>query len=82
MNLSVLLDFTNVVDPGKQLPLHIDFGSGANREVVQAFLDAEVGKDRLYHRQTPSVDLSASHRVDAGFHLLDPVRVGAVHLDG
>jgi len=67
-NPPVLLDFTNVVDESEQLPLHIYFGFGAEREVVQAFLDAQVGKDRFHDRQAPGVDLSARKCIDPGFH--------------
>ena len=59
MNSPIPVDFTNVVDQGKQLPLHIDFGFRANGEVVQSFLDAEIGKDRFNDRQTPGIDLPA-----------------------
>ena len=81
-NPPVLLDFTNVVDESEQLPLHIHFGFGAEGEVVQPFLDAEIGKDRLHDRQTPGVDLPAFGCIDAGFHLLDQVGMQTAYLDG
>ena len=66
-----MLDFTKVVDQGKQLPLDIHLGFRADSKVVQAFLDAEVGKDWLDDGQTPGIDLFALGRVDPGFHLFD-----------
>ena len=49
--------------------------------MVQSFLDAEVGKDRLNDGQTPGIDLPACGGVDAGLHLFDQVGKGTVDLD-
>ena len=44
---------------GKQAPLDIHLGFGADCEVVQAFLDADIGKDRLDNGQSSGIDLFA-----------------------
>ena len=76
-----MVDFTNIMHESKQFPLHIDFGFGAEGEVIQSFLNAEVGKDRLYDRQPAGIDLPAFRRVDPGLHVIDQVGVGALDLD-
>ena len=48
MNPPIPVDFTNVMDESEQLPLDIDLGFRAEREVVQPFLHAEIRKNRLY----------------------------------
>jgi hypothetical protein len=82
MNSPVALDFTNVVDESEQLPLDIHFGFGAEGEVVQVFLDAEIGKDRLHDRQTPGVDLPAFGCIDPELHVFDQVGMQTAYLDG
>lgn len=68
-----MMDFTNIVDQCKQLPLHIDLGFRAQGKVIQAFLNADIGKDRLDDRQSSGVALFALRRVDLGFHLFDQI---------
>ena len=76
------MDFTNIVDESKQLPLDIDLGFRANGEVIQSFLYAEIGKNRLDDRQPPGIDLPAFWGVDAVFHLLDQVGMQTANLNG
>lgn len=82
MNAPIPVDFTNVMDESEQLPLDIDLGFRTDGEVVQAFLHAEVGKDRLDDRQTPGINFPAFRCIDLGFHLLDQVGIKTVHHDG
>ena len=82
MHPPVLLDFTNVVDESEELPLHIDFGFRADREMIQPFLDAEVSKDRLHDRQPPGIDLPAFRCIDPGFHMFDQIGMQTAHLNG
>ena len=79
--LAISVDFTNVVDQSEQHPLHIHLGFRPQGEVVQAFLYAEIGKDRFNDRQSPGIDLSAFGCVDAGFHLIDQAGWLTCHLD-
>ena len=81
VNTPIPVDFTNVMDQRKQFPLHIDFGFRADGEVIQSFLDAEVGKDRLNAGQTPGLDLPAGRCVDPGFQGFDQVGIGTLNLD-
>ena len=76
-----MMDFTNIVDQRKQLPLHIDLGFRPQGKVIQAFLNANIGKDRLDDRQAPGVDLFALRRVDLGFHLFDQIGLLTLDLD-
>ena len=76
------VDFTNVMDESEQHPLDVNLGFRTEREMVQPFLHTEIRKDRLHDRQAPGVDLSARRCIDPGFHLLDQVGRGTVHLDG
>ena len=66
-------DFTNIIDQGEQFPLHIHLGFGAESEVVQALVNAKIGKDRLDDRQAPGIDRLAVWIIDPGFHTLDQV---------
>ena len=50
--------------------------------MVQSFLDAEIGKDRLNDGQTPGIDLPALGSVDLGFHLFDQIGMRTLDLDG
>ena len=82
MNASIPLDFTHVVDESEQLPLDIDLGFRTDGEVVPAFLDAEVGKDRREDGQTPGLDLPAFRCVDPRLDGLDQVGMQTADLDG
>ena len=82
MNAPIPVDFTNVVDEREQLPLDIDLGFGAEGKVVQTFLDAQIGKDRLHDRQSPGVDLPAFGCIDPGLHVFDQVGLQTAYLDG
>lgn len=50
--------------------------------MVQAFLHAEVGKDRLHDRQTPGIDLPAFRGINPGLHVFDQVGMQTAHLNG
>ncbi len=82
MTRSIPVDFTNVMDESEQFPLDIHFGFRAESEVIQPFLHADVGKDRLNDRQTPGVYFPAFGCVDPGFHLFDQVGMQTAHLNG
>lgn len=56
------------MDQSEQFPLHIDFGFGSEGEMVQPFMDTDVGKDRLNDSKTPGVDAATMRRIDPGFH--------------
>ena len=68
-----MVDLADVVDQGKQAPLDIHLGFGAQGETIQTFLDADIGKYRLDDGQAPGIDLPALGGVDPGFHLVDQV---------
>ena len=76
------MDFTNVVDESEQLPLDIDLGFRAEGEMIQPFLHAEVGKDRLHDRQAPGVYPLAYRGIDPGLHVFDQVGMQTAYLDG
>ena len=48
MNPPIPVDFTNVMNESEQHPLDIDLGFGTEGEMVQPFLHAEIGKNRLH----------------------------------
>ena len=81
MNPPISVDFTNVVDQGKQLPLDIHLGFRAQGKVIQALVQAEVSKDGLDDRQAPGIDLPALGCVDPGFHLFDQAGIRTIDLD-
>ena len=81
LNLPISLNFTNVVDQGKQFPLDIHLGFGAQGKVIQAFVCAEVRKDGLDDRQSSSIDLPACRCVEPGFHLFDQAGLLTLYLN-
>lgn len=59
MDQPVIVDLADIVHQGKQAPLDIYLGFGADCEAVQAFLDADIGKYRLDDGQSSGIDLFA-----------------------
>ncbi len=49
---------------------------------MHALLHTDVGKDRLDNPQPPGVDALALFTIDLGLHLIDQVRLLALHLNG
>ena len=82
VNHSVLVDLADIVHQGKQPPLDIHLGFGAQGEVVQTLLDTDIGKDRLNNGQASGIDLFALWCVDLGFHLVDQIGSLIIHPDG
>lgn len=76
------MDFTNIVDQRKQLPLHIHLGFRAQVKVVQMLVHADIGKDGLDDRRSSGVDLSTMRRINLGLHLFDQTRLLTVDCNG
>ena len=68
-----MVDFTNIMHESKQLPLYIHLDFRAQGEVVQSFLNSDIGEDRLDNSQTSGIDLFALGSIELGLYLLDQV---------
>ena len=49
---------------------------------MHALVHTDVGKDRLDDRQPSGIDALSFLAVDLGLHLIDQVRLVAIHLNG
>ena len=72
-------NFTNIMDESEQFPLHIDFSFGSEGEVVEPFMDPDVGKDRLDDYKSPGVDHPTLRCIDLGFHGFNQVGMLALN---
>jgi len=75
------MDLADVVHQGKQPPLHIHLGLGAQGELVQSFLNADIGEHRLDDCQASGVDLFTMGGVNLGFHFIDQIGHRIIHPD-
>ena len=76
-----MVDFTNIMHESEQLPLYIHLDFRAHGEVIQSFLNSDIGEDRLDNSQTSGIDLFALGGINLGLHLLDQTGLLTLNLN-
>src|SRR5215510_6129775 len=64
------MNLTEVVNHTKQQPLRVHFPFATEREVIQSFVETDIGKNRLRCSDPLAVDQTPPRRVDLTLHFL------------